>query len=100
MRTIFAHEFEDPEGVIVQSGKRLAEHVIELLNETRESVAIDLKGASAISSSYFNIFLTLVVERFGVEALRRVEFIFVSPIQQQVFERSREALANDMAKSS
>lgn len=100
MRTIFARDFEDPDGVVVQSGRRLAEHAITLLNDIREPIAIDLTGASPISSSYFNIFLALIVERLGVEALRQVEFVFVSPIQRQVFERSREAIENDVARSS
>jgi hypothetical protein len=90
MTTILARESQDPQGVIVASGTRLAEETIRVLEQS-DRVTIDLHGMSAISSSYFNIFLVLLGEKLAMQALRQVDFIFASPIHRLLFERSLEA---------
>lgn len=91
MIEIRAADHIDPNGLIVRSGELLARRVIESLR-SGESVHIDLRGLSGISSSYFNILLRLIYDEAGAAAIDRVQLAFVSPLQKQVFDRSLEAI--------
>lgn len=97
MAKIRARDFEDSQGVIVTSGTLLAREVLRLL-QTEDRVEINLRGMSAISSSYFNIFLQLLMESMGSNGIQRISFDFVSPIQRRVFERSLDAVVRDAVK--
>ncbi len=91
MIEIRAADHVDPGGLIVRSGELLARKVIESLHGNA-AVRVDLKGLPGISSSYFNILLRLVYDEAGSAAVDRVQMVFVSPLQKQIFERSLEAI--------
>jgi len=91
MTEIRAIDFIDPDGLIVRSGELLARQVLGTLRHD-ESVRVQFRGLSGISSSYFNILLKRLIEDMGPDVLHRVQFEFVSPLQKQIFDRSREAI--------
>jgi hypothetical protein len=93
MVEIYAKDYTDSDGLIVRSGELLAHKVIELL-QTGQRVTIQLQGLTGISSSYFNIFLRLVCEKFGLDGLNSLQMKFVSRLQQQIYDRSFEAVVN------
>jgi hypothetical protein len=91
MTTVTAKEYLDPQGAIVASGERLAEAVLPVVKKG-ESVTIDFNGMPAISSSYFNIFfLKLLLFGVGREVIDRIEWKFVAPFYQRIYERSKAA---------
>jgi hypothetical protein len=83
----------DPDGVIVASGERLARQVMPALRRG-DSILIRTEGLEGISSSYFNIFLTLIRDELGLAALSKVAFECGSPIHRAILERSLLALTN------
>jgi hypothetical protein len=91
MKEIRAIDYIDPDGLIVRSGELLARQVLETLRHD-ESVRVQLRGLSGISSSYFNILLKRVIEDMGCDVLHRVQFDFASPLQKQIFDRSWEVI--------
>ena len=90
MVEIRAADFIHPDGLIVASGEMLARKVIEVLR-TGEKVLIQLRGLPGISSSYFNVLLLMVQAEVGPDALDRLQWDLVWPIQRQIYERSLEA---------
>jgi hypothetical protein len=92
-----AQEYVDPDGLIVKSGELLARQAIESLRQS-DVVRIQLRGLTGISSSYFNIFLRLIREQLGAEALGRIEMLFVSPLQKQVYDRSLRAVVEESSQ--
>ena len=94
MTQLNAHDFVDRDGLIVRSGELLARKVIELLREG-EVVRVQLRGLNGISSSYFNVLLRMIRDDLGADALQRVTLLFVSPLQQQVYERSLQAALSE-----
>ncbi len=93
---LLAKNLLDPEGVIVASGERLAREVVPLLQDG-QSVTIDTLGLGGPSSSYFNIFLKMIVDEVGADALDRVHFTFRSSILRSLYERSLAAVRQQSA---
>lgn len=93
MIEILARNHLDPNERIVRSGEMLAHQVIQALR-TGQSVRVQLQGLPSISSSYFNIFLVMIRDELGAEALHRVHIDFISPLQKQIFDRSFDAVVH------
>lgn len=94
MKKIVAKDHLDSNGLIVESGRLLAQETIRELASC-EPVRIDLHGMPGIASSYFNVFLSQLQDELGPPSLDLVSFDFVSPLQRQVFDRSRSAVLNE-----
>lgn len=87
-----ASTYIDPTGGVVSSANLLAAAVISALDEN-EAVTVQLIGLRSVTSSYFNMILSLVAERHGVDAIRnRLTFQFSSPAQRVIFQRSYDAV--------
>lgn len=93
MLDIYARDYIDPNGLIVQSGELLGRRTVDAL-KSGQTARIHLAGLSGISSSYFNIFLRTVCESLGPEALGRIDVVFVSTLQEQVYNRSFAAVSS------
>ena len=90
--TLQGSNYVDPSGGVVASAKLLANAVITAMAD-HDQVIIDLNGLRAISSSYFNLVLTQIVQAHGATALNsRVRFVFASSAQKSVFDRSLQAV--------
>lgn len=94
---IEARQFVDPSGRIVESATRLADEVARQL-ALHDVVAIDFRGMRGLSSSYFNVLIQRVVhETTPTEFLRRIQPLFDSSPQQQVFNRSLDFASRTVA---
>jgi hypothetical protein len=91
MVELIARDYLDPNGRIDKSGEMLARRAIETLR-SGEAVRIQLQGLPGMSSSYFNIFLLMIRDELGPEALERIRMDFISPLQKQIFDRSFDAV--------
>jgi hypothetical protein len=87
-----AAQYIRPEMRIVEGAQLLANAVNDALRENR-SVAVDLSGMPSISLSYFHTLLLEVAGVWGNDAIKtRVSFRFRSQAQEQIFQRSLEAV--------
>jgi len=87
-----ASNYIDPKDSVVASAVMLADAVVDAL-VTREAVIVDLRGLRSVSSSYFNMLLSCVARRSGIEAVRtRLGFEFSSMAQKSIFDRSFDAV--------
>jgi hypothetical protein len=85
---IQARHFLDPEGRIVESAALLADEVVRQL-ASHNTVTVDLRELRGLSSSYFNVLLQRVSQVTTLaEFPTRVQLLFDSTAQQQVFNRS------------
>jgi hypothetical protein len=92
-----AKQFVAPSGSIVESAALLGDEVNARLRGA-ELVRVDLSGLRGLSSSYFNTLLQRVVPMTGIEDFpRRVELVFDSAAQEQVFARSMDFLKRSVA---
>src|SRR5687768_4027868 len=95
--TIEAKLHVDPGGRIVESAVRLADEVVRQLGFS-DVVAVDFHEMRGLSSSYFNVLLQRIVPVTTLaEFPRRVELIFESPAQEQVFKRSLDFATRTVA---
>lgn len=91
-RTIEALSLIQPDRSIVENAEILANHVLQSLASTHK-VCVSMAGVRGVSSSYFNLLLRRLVNAFDVDVVQdRVMFRFDSPVQEQVFRRSLEAI--------
>jgi anti-anti-sigma regulatory factor len=87
-----ASRYIDPQQELVASAKLLADAANDALARA-PSVTIDLRGLRSVSSSYFNMLLSLVASTSGNDAIKsRLHFRFLSSAQEQIFKLSFEAV--------
>lgn len=95
--TILAMQFVDSHGRIVESGSLLANEVVRQL-QLADVVRVDFQKMRGLSSSYFNVFLQRVLPVTTMPDFpRRVEMLFDSPAQEQVFRRSLDSVQRTVA---
>lgn len=77
---------------VLASAELLADNMIQALTDGCV-VKVSFAGKRGLPSSYFNIILRHVVERFGYSVLQdRVAFEFDSKAQRLVFDRSMQRI--------
>ena len=95
--TVQALDHVDPTGSVVGSGDELATKVIKILRDVG-SARVSFSNMHFVSSSYFNIFVRRILEECGAEGLDSLVFEFASPLQEQLFDRSRAAAIRAVIK--
>lgn len=92
-----AIDYIDPENGLVASAALLADAVIAALDHSAR-IDVSFVGMKSVSSSYFNMFLSQIGQRLGVEALqKRIVLHFSSDAQRAIFRRSFDAVLNNLA---
>ncbi len=89
---IKAIDFLGEDHSFVATGGRIGEVAIGELSSGKK-VVISLKDFRGVPSSFFNILLKVIVDRFGPDVIgESVTFDFDSAAQKEVFRRSRDLL--------
>jgi hypothetical protein len=89
---ILADRLIDRKGTVVEGADRVAAAVIAAL-DVAPQVHVSLVRVRGVPSSFFNIVLLGVANRFGVDAAaNRVLFDFGSDAQRQIYQRSLAAV--------
>lgn len=93
--TMHAAHHLAPDGSVVESARLLATAVAaQARNGSR--VKIEFQGLRGATTSYFNMLLRDLRESLGPSIVEeRLEFAFASPLQSELFERSRRAVSSD-----
>lgn len=94
---LHATDYIDPANGFVASAALLADAVIAALDHSA-GVDVSFAGMKSVSSSYFNMFLSQVGQRLGVDSLqKRIALHFSSDAQRTIFRRSFDAVLNNLA---
>jgi STAS-like domain of unknown function (DUF4325) len=87
-----ASDYIDPSVSYVSNAIAFANVAIEAMSNSPQ-ITVDFGGVRSVSSSFFNMLLSRIVEELGVDALRtRVSFRFSSTAQKVIFDRSFQAV--------
>jgi hypothetical protein len=86
-----AIDFIPENGSVIDTAEAAAACINAHLDQG-ESVDVAMTGMTGVTSSFFNLVIRRVAEKFGFEVFEnRVKFRFSSTIQQQTFDRSFSA---------
>jgi hypothetical protein len=85
---VHAKKLVNPDEPVVESAERVALAVLEAL-EDHDVVTLSMDSVRGASSSFYNVIIQRVVERFGiVETERRLQFALTSAAQRMLVDRS------------
>lgn len=88
---IHARDYIDSSNVILRSAELVTAEVLDRLS-AGGAVTLSMSGMPPVSSSYFNVMLQRVVERYGIEALENLRLATSSKLLEGVFQRSKSAV--------
>lgn len=94
---IVVHRLIDPKRDIVASAGEVAVHVCNALGSA-DTVILDVSELRGLSSSFFNVVLSRVLQHAGADAVSR-RVILDNELRPQAtsFERSKEAVLRSVA---
>ena len=81
-----------PDRSVLDIAESIAAEIIRILDAGESDVQVDLAGMRGVPSSFFNLILLWIGERFGADAIDRSRFAFRSPLQERVYQRSLHAV--------
>ncbi|MGP1345291.1 MAG: hypothetical protein ACTS3F_01305 [Phycisphaerales bacterium] len=91
-RNILLSDHLTPDRSVLDIAESIAAEIIHILDAGQSEVEVDLGGMRGVPSSFFNLLLLRIGERFGAAAIDRIKFGFRSPLQERVYQRSLHAV--------